>query len=384
MKIRSIKRFPLNLRVVTKDAWVEGGYVWPQVVPTVLVKVLTDTELYGVGEGATQVWYMGETQAHLLDLLGLFESRLEGHDPLNINQCHWIMEQAASGGAPGSRTAVCAVDMALFDLAGKAHRQPVYELLGGARRTEFELLTNLYEKTPRAMSEACQRYVGDGFRGLKVKVGDVLLTHGWSLSNFGLEMEKLLAALKVVPHNVYVDADANQGWKSVKLAITAANGPLKNYTNLALEQPLRYSDIAGHAAVRRAIPQPVILDESILSPSATLAAIKADAVDRICLKINRVGGLLPARKIVDIAEAASVGISIDTNPFTKVGDTALCHLAAVVEDAFPLAAEGHTWFEPPQVRNLTRGGLEMSGGKVRISDAPGLGVDFDEDAAAQA
>jgi len=289
------------------------------------------------------------------------------------------MDQTASGGAPGSRTAVCAVDMALFDLAGKAYGQPVYELLGGARRTEFELLTNLYEKTPKTMAEACQHYVAEGFRGLKVKVGDVLLTRGWSTSNFGAEMEKLLAALEVVPKDVYVDADANQGWKSTKLTITAANGLLRNYENLALEQPLRYSDISGHAAVRKAISLPIILDESILSPSATLEAIKAEAVDRICLKMNRVGGYLPARKIIDIAEAASVGISIDTNPFTKLGDTALCHLAAVVEDAFPLAAEGHTWFEPRQVQGLVKGGMEISGGKARISDAPGLGVDFDED-----
>jgi L-alanine-DL-glutamate epimerase-like enolase superfamily enzyme len=345
------------------------------------VKVATDTELYGWGEGATQIWYMGETLQHLVALVELFESRLIGQDPLNINRCHEIMQRTSSGGAPGSRSAVAAVEMALFDLAGKAYRQPVYQLLGGCYRTEFELLTNLYEKSPSDMANACSHYVAEGFRGLKVKVGDVLLAKGWSVMNFNLEMEKLLAALEVVPKDVYVDADANQGWKSAKLAITAANGPLKGHTNLALEQPLGYSDIAGHAMVRKSIDLPVILDESILSPEACLQAIKSDAVDRICLKINRVGGLAPARKVIDIAEAAAVGISIDTNPYTKLGDTALCHLAATVRDAYPLAAEGHTWFQADD-QQFVHGGLQIADGRARISDAAGLGAEVDVDALA--
>ncbi len=378
MKIESIQKFPLML-TTKKQAWIEDEYVWPSKVPSVIIKMNTDKGISGVGEGTSQLWYLGETLEHIMKLIELFEERLTGEDPTNISKIHEIMNHTASGGAPSSKSAFMAIDMAALDIIGKAQERPVYDVLGGAYRTKFELLTNLYQKDPQSMTEACKKYVSRGFRGLKIKVGDVLLNRGWSKQNFNEEIDKLFAALEAVPDETYVDADANQAWKSPKLTVNTVQRKLNEFTNLSIEQPLQYFNISGHSYVRKSIDCPVILDESVLSPEMMIEIVKQEAADRIVLKLNRVGGLWPSHKIANIAEAASIGISVDTNPFTKIGDTALCHLAATIKDPYPVDAEGHISFLESLEIESFQGGIEIKDGCAVLPDTPGLGIEIDED-----
>jgi L-alanine-DL-glutamate epimerase-like enolase superfamily enzyme len=106
-----------------------------------------------------------------------------------------------------------------------------------------------------------------------------------------------------------------------------------------------------------------------------LQIVRAEAADRIVLKPNRVGGLWPAQKIIDICEAHGIGVSLDTMPFTVLGDTMLCHLGATIRTHYPLDAEGHTFFkETPFV-----GGVTLQDGRARLSGEPGFGITVDED-----
>lgn len=118
--------------------------------------------------------------------------------------------------------------MALHDIIGKVHGCPVYEVLGGVYRTAFEMLTNLYEDTPEEKAKACQEFVQKGFRGLKIKVGDILLTKGWSMQNLKKEKDKLIAALEAVPSDIYIDTDANQSWGNAKIALNIVEDLLRD------------------------------------------------------------------------------------------------------------------------------------------------------------
>jgi len=181
--------------------------------------------------------------------------------------------------------------------------------------------------------------------------------------------------LEAVPGNIFIDADSNQAWGSTKTTVGIVEEILRDlyYPNLSIEQPLHYLDIDGHAFLRRALKVPLILDESVVSPEAMIQIVKRDAADRIVLKMNRVGGYQNAHRIIDICEAASIGVSIDTMPFTLLGDTAHCHLAATIRDPYPVDAEGHLWFEDTPFT----GGIKIHNGKVTLPDTPGIGVDID-------
>ncbi len=342
MKIKNIDKFPISspLRKVGYRKEDKSSSVWASGVASIIIRMNTDEGISGLGEATTITWYFNETQEGMMKLLESYEQLLTREDPFDVVNAHCRMDLATGEDAPGCHSARAAIDMALYDIIGKAQSRPVYEVLGGAYRTEFEMLTNLYEDTPE-------------------------------------EKDKLIAALEAVPPDIYVDADANQSWGNAKIALNIVEDLLRDkyYPNLSLEQPLHYLDISGHSFLRRSTKVPIILDESVLSPEAMLQIAKNDAADRIVLKINRVGGFWPARKVVDICEAAPIGISIDTMPFTKLGDTAICHLAATIKDAYPVDAEGHLWFD----MNPFKGGVEIKEGRAILPKEPGLGVELDEE-----
>lgn len=375
MKIAQIECRQLS-PTIKKEAWVEDEYVWPSQLPCYIVKVTADDGTYGIGEATSQVWYLGETSEQIGSQIALYDQALRGTDPSNFARAHQIMEATVGGGMPGGRTARSGVDMALYDLTGKARGLPVHALLGGAYRTSFEQLTNLYHKTPEEMAKACEDFVARGFKGLKVKVGDVLLAKGWNRDNLEAEADKLEAALAVVPRNVYVDADANQGWRGAQWTVSLLRR-FNAHDNLSIEQPLPYGDLEGAAFVRKHAGVPLIMDESAWSPEAVMQMLRMGACDRIVLKLNRVGGFYPAQQIVAMCEAAGVGVSVDTNPYTLLGDTAVCHIAAIARTPYPVDCEGHVSFLSIGEPSPYSGGITFRDGRAWLPEAPGLGVDVD-------
>jgi muconate cycloisomerase len=166
-KVEALRMFPK----VIKEAWVDEEYVWPSQPPSFVIKVTAENGEYGVGEATSQVWYLGETAAHIEACVALYDKALRGQDPRNFAYVHHLMEAQVSGGMPGGRGARSGVDMGLYDLVGKTLGIPVHGLLGGAYRTEFDMLTNLYHKTPEAMAAACGDYVNPGLQGAKDQGG---------------------------------------------------------------------------------------------------------------------------------------------------------------------------------------------------------------------
>lgn len=375
MKIAAVEAIELAPKII-KEAWVDDEYVWPSMPPCVLVKITAEDGTYGLGEVTSQTWYLAETAPMLVSFIKAFEIALKGQDPANFARCHHLMEGAVGGGMPGGRGARSGVDMALYDLVGKSRGVPVHALLGGAHRTEFSLLTNLYHKTPEAMAKACVDYSARGFEGLKIKVGDVMLSKGWNRENFESELTKLAAALEATPRNVYIDADANQGWRSAAWTVSVLER-FRGHDNLSIEQPLGYDDISGAAEVKARSFVPVILDESVWSPERMLELVRRQACDRIVLKLNRIGGFFPAAQTITICEAAGITVSVDTNPYTRIGDTACCHIAAIAKYPMPVDCEGHVSFLNIGPPDPFIGGITFSNGRARLPDAPGLGIDVD-------
>ena len=349
---------------------------------TVFVRIRTDNGSEGYGDGATLPHYLGHGIGSMLDWLGRFRSILVGEDPLNIAGIHHRMESVASIGVPGCRPAQAAIDMAIYDLSGKTFGCPVYELLGGSYRQELELQTQMHGHTVDQLLGVCNHYVARGFTGLKLKIGSQLRQHGYSKALFDADADKVAGVMARLPHHIQVDVDANQGIMNAKMAVAMFERVRRDafHPNMAIEQPLHHLDLKGHAQIRKMLPFPVVLDESVTSPTAMLQIVRMEAADRIVLKPNRVGGLWPAWRIIDICEANGIGVSLDTMPFTLLGDTMLCHLGATIKRHFPLDAQGHTFF----AGSPFSGGVKIDNGRAHLGNAPGFGVELDPELLAAA
>ena len=392
MKITTIDFFPLRLaigapgsplgaetpdteqRTASAETLAAQRYTPPE---TVFVRIGTDAGIEGFGDGATLPHYLGHGIGSMLDWLKRFRKVLIGCDPLNIAGIHRQMEIAASIGVPGCRPAQAAIDMAIYDLAGKAYGCPVYELLGGAIRTELELQTQMHGHSVEQLLSVCEHYVAKGFAGLKLKIGGKIRREGYSKAAVDEEADKICGVVARLPADIQVDVDANQALGNPKIAIGVFERVLREafHPNLSIEQPLHHLDLTGHALIRRMLPFPMVLDESVTSPVAMMQIVRHQAADRIVLKPNRVGGLWPARKIISICEANGIGVSLDTMPFTLLGDTMLCHLGATIRTHFPLDGEGHTFFSETPFT----GGVKLSGGRAKIPNAPGFAIEVNED-----
>lgn len=391
MKITDIQYLPIPLRVAgeseigtderpeaqlgaTAESMAAQRYKAPE---TGLIRIRTDAGIEGIGDGATLPHYLGHGIGSMIDWVGRFRPVLIGADPLDIAGIHRLMEGVADRNPAGCRPAQAAIDMAIYDLAGKAHGCPVYELLGGAYRTSLELQTQMHGQTPEQQLEVCRHYIAKGYKALKIKIGGRIRREGCRTeAAIEEDLEKVSAAAAHLPADIQLDVDANQTLSSPKTAIGFFERVVRvaHHPNMSMEQPLHHLDLEGHVQVRRAVPLPMILDESVTSPAAMIQIVRAGAADRIVLKPNRVGGLWHARRIVAICEAAGIGVSLDTMPFTVLGNTMLCHLAATLRTPYPLDAEGHTFF----AQNPFLGGVEFRDGLAHISSAPGLGVEIDE------
>ena len=356
MRITRLQAFPLRLRAVKPGYAANQSTALPG-SSTVIVRIDTDSGISGLGEAAAGTVYFHQTMNGLLDLLRGYANLLDGADPLDRIEAHRRMDRVSGAYPQAVQPARAAIDLALHDIAGKAYGCPVYELLGGAWRTEFELQTSAYADSPASMAAQCRTLVRKRYRSLKVKVGNVVRTKGLSAESLKAEKDKLVAALRAVPDTVAVDADANQSWRNAKSAVRIVDEiqRARFHANLSLEQPLHHLDLEGHRYIRERLKIPVVLDESVLSPMPAASQIAAILRAAIC-------------------EAAGIGVSLDTMPFTLLGDTANAHLAATLRDAYPADLEGFQWFTDTPFR----GGVELRAGRAHLPRTPGLGVEIDE------
>lgn len=385
MKIQSIERIPVIYHIMRKGWTGESQtgsrkyHMWPETLPSVLIKVYTTDGQMGIGEAITMQWYLGNTQSHNYELLGHYAKLIEGEDPANLERIHKMLVSASGRGAPGVRAADDAIDMALLDLLGRAWREPVYNLLGGANKLMIPLNPNLYLGTPEQMADEAKSYVARGYKALKIKCGTDVEEQGWSIETATNDVQKLVRTLEEVPKTVLIDADANQSWGNYKRAINIVKVfRLEQYLNLGIEQPVHYLDVEGAKRIAEAISLPLILDETIFSAEMLAEIIRRGAADRIVIKPVRVGGMYVARKMIAMAEAAGINVAIDNLPYSKIGDTAMCHLAATIKEPYPGSYNGHNDLKENPVKT---GGLTIEDGFARISSSsPGLGIELDDSA----
>lgn len=369
MKISRIEGIPVRYHLDFPNYEGKWKNPLPYNYDAVIVRVHTDDGFVGVGEAPAFTRYLGDTKEHILRALDVIADSLLGKDPFKIEEAHAAMDKLFR--YHGGKSVNNAIDNALYDLVGKARGLPVYDLIGGGLRTEFQLLGHVYYRETELMVDHALRLVKQGYTALEIKA------KGVSMSSNREDIRRMRAILEAVGDEIFLIWDFNQTWLNPKTVISEMNKEFRGVSNLAIEQPINYLNIEGMAQIARAIDLPLSADEAAFSPEAVMHLVQRQAADILNLKLARVGGIYKALKIIAIAEAAGLRVRFDFLPYSQIGDSATAHVASVVADpAIPLAADGFTLVRENPVRV---NGVTLEPDCARLSERAGLGFELNEE-----
>jgi len=334
----------------------------------IVILVGTDEGITGIGEtGVTLVERGGETQeAIYITLKKYFTPLIMGMDPFEIGRIIQKLEDFNQG-RTGFLCAKAAVDTALYDIMGKATNQPVAKLLGGIYHKTFKVSRSLGVKPPKEMAEDALKLISAGYAMLTVKAG------------FGdpkEDVERVAAVRDAVGPNFPIEVDVN-GAYTVEVAIPTLR-KMERYGIEAVEQPVAWWDIKGLRDVRIALDTPITADESAWTPQDVVNLAKMDAVDTICLKPIKNGGMFLSRRMAEIADAAGMGVLMGSKHPLSPGTAAIIHFSAAIPAMHPILGYG----SPMErlVDDICDPPIMMAkDGTVSLPEGPGLGVNLSQE-----
>jgi L-alanine-DL-glutamate epimerase-like enolase superfamily enzyme len=290
-----------------------------------------------------------------LNFLSAMNARLAGVEALALERVHRLMDECGRGNAP----AKAAIDIALHDIWGKHAGMPLYRLLGGGANTlESDMTIGIDE--PPVMARYARRYVEEGFTILKVKVG----------LDPASDLEAVRLIREEVGPGIRLRIDANQGW-TTKQALATLRA-MERYGIDEVEQPLKADDLEGLRFVRERASQDVMLDETVHTPRDAWRALGAGAADIINIKLMKSGGLYPACQINAVARAAGIPCMVGCMSEGRVGIAAGAALVAALDNIRYADLDSYRMFE--ELDGVV-GGFEQTGGTIRLTEEPGLGVE---------
>jgi L-alanine-DL-glutamate epimerase-like enolase superfamily enzyme len=326
-------------------------------VPTNILEIETDTGVKGYGEAPPTAAITGDTDGAIqCSIATRIFPALAGRDVSDLNDALAAIDHSIVGNGSGK----AAADIALHDLWGKFYDRPLYKLLGGTKRvleTDYTISLNSPEEMVRDSLEA----VGEGYKALKLKVGN----------DFLLDMERLSSIRRAVGKEILLRVDANQGWKPKEAIRTICYMEDQALDIELVEQPVAYHDIEGLKRVTDAVDTLILADESVYSPRDAMKLIAIRAADMLNIKLMKCGGIGPAIKICAMAETAGMECMIGAMMESKVAVTASAHVAMArrVVTKYDL--------DPPilAASDPVKGGAIYNGAAVSLTDAPGLGIE---------
>ncbi len=362
MKITDVQTIRLRATIPT-DGQVFSRSGVRSTRSTTLVRVVTDEGITGIGSCSGN----GE----LIEVIvgKVLKPLLIGMDPSEIDQI-WDKVYVRGGHKEfGTRgigvVALSGVDIALWDILGKARGVPLYELLGGKCRDKVPVYaTALYPEEPSKVAQRARKFADQGFHGVKIKVG------------FDLDQDiRIVRAVREeLGKDFVIMTDANQGY-SVDVALEASDA-FADCGAFWLEEPLFVEDIEGHAILREKGRTPIAVGENLHTRYAFENFIVRGAVDFIQPDVARAGGITEIRKITALAARHNVPVSFHTWG-DGVALAASVHLSAALKDCIVMELD-YTY--NPLREELLREPFKVQEGYLIPPEKPGLSIELDQDA----
>lgn len=328
-----------------------------------LVQIDTDDGIYGLGSASGNGELIETIVGKVLKPL------LLGMDPTNIDAI-WDKAYVRGGHKEfGTRgigvVALSGVDIALWDILGKAHGVPLYQLLGGKCRDKVPVYaTALYPEEPSKVAKRARVFAEQGFHGVKIKVG------------FDLDQDiRIVRAVRAeLGKDFVVMTDANQGY-GIDVALKASDA-FADCGAFWLEEPLFVDDIEGHAILREKGRTPIAVGENLNMLYGFENFIMRGAVDFIQPDVARAGGISEIKKISALAAKHKVPVSFHTWG-DGVALAASVHLSAAIENCIVMELD-YTY--NPLREELLREPFKVKDGYLLPPEKPGLGIELDKSA----
>lgn len=253
--------------------------------------------------------------------------------------------------------ALCPLDVAIWDAAGKTTGQPLWRLLGGYRdRLPTYASDGLwYSLSPDELAASARRHVDAGFGAVKLRLGREATPE--------LEARRVRAVREAVGPDVGIMVDATESWS---LAQARRAGRILQDAGIAwLEDPVHHLDVTGLAELRRRLDVPIAAGEHLYHLEAFRGLLEAQAVDVLILDLARVGGVTPWRKIAALAHAHRIAVCGHVVPEIQI------HLLGAIPN-------GHLVEYVPRSAGILTSMPRLERGELVAPDAPGLGLELND------
>ncbi|MBI4193581.1 MAG: mandelate racemase/muconate lactonizing enzyme family protein [Betaproteobacteria bacterium] len=370
LKITRISATPLAVPFKQTHVTWTGAY---SAKSTLLIEIFTDEGIVGLGEAP------GIPLPEMVAMIvAEFEEFLIGRDPFEINA---FQEQALNSQSKAglvamtwnrfrnvANSALGGIDMALWDIVGKATGQSLCRLLGGKLRDRVDMFAWVHRKDTDGMVKEALEFQKQGFRAFYLKIG------------LGLQrdMQDIAALREALGAEALIRGDANGAWTPVQ-AVQEIRA-LERFGLDWVEQPVTEDDFDGFERVSRAVAVPLCIDQGVNTNQLAYQAISRRLADVVCSDLHRVGGLMAFRELAGMARLANIGICRHAGPEFGISAAAHLHLIATIPN-LTLGNQTYATTIADDVVNETVS--EFEEGALPVPDRPGIGVTLNPDKVAK-
>lgn len=367
MKISAIQTTPLYVPYKKPYYWAKGTTDGASVI---LVEVHTDEGITGYGECIGTPTAAG-IESFIAEAAELFV----GHSPflnarLAAQAYHSLFQGRGTCSSPRfSGQILAGIEMALWDVMGKATGHPIHELLGGAVHDEIGYFGFAQGRTPDEIAADARDFAEQGYDVVYIKVGQDSVT----------DLAIIRQVRDAIGPERRLRIDPNEHWGALKAAHMISK--IEKYHIEFIEQPTDCESLSALQQVRNKSPIPVAADQRVFTPYDVFDVCRSQAADMIVLGLHETGGINRFVKAGRIAEAA--GINICAHGLHETGiTTCATHQAAAV---LPNLDDGNQYMNHFLAWDIIdRPDLSLQSGKLPVLNGPGLGFELNPDAVARA
>ena len=359
MRITGLRATPVAVPFREDELWAFGGR---RGMISILLEVDTDEGLVGIGEASAY-----PTAEIVLAVIRSIEPLVVGEDAFAIER---IMKRINVIGTwhhvKATNPGIAAVEMACWDLVGKAAGQPLVNLFGGRVRDRVEYFYYLSRKPADEIGADARRGVEAGFRTLYLKVGS---------DDPRDDIARVEAVRDAAGPDALIRVDANEAWSSG--AAIRIVGEMERFGLELVEQPVSGRNLPEMAYVRSRISSPLLANEASWTRFDQLDVIRHGAADVISVDNQMDGGLLNLKRSAGLCEAAGLPVLKHSLGELGVAMYAALHVMASTPN-FLYANQGYASFLSDDVI-LGSGALPYEDGCLAVPTGPGIGVELDKE-----